>query len=382
MATSSSGGDLRAPIFNRSNYDFWSIKMKTIFKSYDLWNLVDKGIEITEPGDESSDEDQKSVKSSMKINETKDAKALGIIQGAVSDEIFPRISNFETSKTAWDVLQQEFRGDKKVRSVKLQCLRRDFEDTRMNDGEALSVYLTRMTDIVNQMKTLGEELSNQRLVQKILISLPKSYDSIASIIEETKDLDSIEVQDVIGTLKGYEQRLNMHSESLAEKAFSSLSVTEKDSSYKAQGNNSNQKKFWKGKGKKWDNKHTPQSKSETNSDYTKTKCKICDKLHYGVCWFKGKPKCTKCDRFGHLAKDCNPRRNQAVNYAHRAEEEEVNVLYACSVAKTENKRGIWYIHSGCSNHMTAYESLLINIDRSFNCRVKMGNGQLVEATGK
>ncbi|KAM2173651.1 hypothetical protein ACFX1R_038467 [Malus domestica] len=255
----------------------------------------------------------------MKVNETRDAKALGIIQGAVSDEIFPRISNFETSKTAWDVLQQEFRGDKKVRSVKLQCLRRDFEYTRMNDGEALSVYLTRLTDIVNQMKTLGEELTNQRLVQKILISLPKSYDSIASIIEETKDLDSIEVQEVIGTLKGYEQRLNRHSENLAEKAFTSLS---------------------------------------------------------------GKPKCTKCDRFGHLAKDCNPRRNQAVNYAHRAEEEEVNVFYACSVAKTENKRGIWYIDSGCSNHMIAYESLLINIDRSFNYRVKMGNGQLVEATGK
>ncbi|XP_009356290.2 uncharacterized protein LOC103947158 [Pyrus x bretschneideri] len=235
MATSSSGGDLRAPIFNGSNYDFWSIKMKTIFKSYDLWNLVDKGIENAESGDDSSDEEQKSVKSSMKINETRDAKALGIIQGAVSDEIFPRISNFESSKAAWDVLQQEFRGDKKVRSVKLQCLRRDFEYIRMNEGESLSVYLTRMTDIVNQMKTLGEELSNQRLVQKILISLPKSYDSIASIIKETKDLDSIEVQEVIGTLKGYEQRLNMHSDSLVEKAFTSLSVTDRDSSYKAQG---------------------------------------------------------------------------------------------------------------------------------------------------
>ncbi|XP_070668404.1 uncharacterized protein [Malus domestica] len=232
------------------------------------------------------------------------------------------------------------------------------------------------------MKTLGEELSNQRLVPKILISLPKSYDSIASIIEETKDLDSIEVQEVIATLKGYEQRLNMHSENLAEKAFASLSVTEGDSSYKAHGNNSNQKKFWKGKGKKWDNKHTPQSRSETSSDCTKTKCKICDKLHYGVCWFKGKPKYTKCDRFGHLAKDCNPRRNQAIKYAHRAEEEEVIIFYACSVTRTENKKGIWYIDSGCSNHMTAYESLLINIAKSFNCRVKMANGQLVEATGK
>lgn len=80
----------------------------------------------------------------MKENETRDAKALGIIQRADSDEIFPRISNWNTSKPTWDVLQQEFRRDKRVRSVKLRCLRRDFEYTRINDGESLSVYLTRM----------------------------------------------------------------------------------------------------------------------------------------------------------------------------------------------------------------------------------------------
>ena len=49
----------------------------------------------------------------------KDAKALGIIQGAVSDEIFPRIAILETAKEAWDTLKQEFIGDKHVRSVKL-----------------------------------------------------------------------------------------------------------------------------------------------------------------------------------------------------------------------------------------------------------------------
>ena len=42
----------------------------------------------------------------------KDAKALGLIQRAVSDEIFPRISHEETSKGAWSILQQEYHGDK------------------------------------------------------------------------------------------------------------------------------------------------------------------------------------------------------------------------------------------------------------------------------
>ncbi|CAB4303545.1 unnamed protein product [Prunus armeniaca] len=38
-------GELRAPIFNGSNYDFWRIKMCTIFKSHKLWDMVENGYE-------------------------------------------------------------------------------------------------------------------------------------------------------------------------------------------------------------------------------------------------------------------------------------------------------------------------------------------------
>jgi hypothetical protein len=38
--------------------------------------------------------------------------------------------------------------------------------------------------------------------------------------------------------------------------------------------------------------------------------------------------------------------------------------------------------SACSNHMTSQESELINIDRTVTCKVKMGSGDLVQATGK
>lgn len=31
------------PIFKRDSYDFWSIKMMTLFKSLDIWDLVEQG---------------------------------------------------------------------------------------------------------------------------------------------------------------------------------------------------------------------------------------------------------------------------------------------------------------------------------------------------
>ncbi|KAM1597455.1 hypothetical protein ACFX1Z_032352 [Malus domestica] len=157
----------------------------------------------------------------------KDAKALGLIQGAVSDEIFPRIFHEETSKGAWDILQQEYHGDKQVRSVKLQGLRREFEYTRMRDDESLSVYLTKLFDLTNQMRSYGDELSRERVVQKLLISLPSAYDSICSVIEHSKDLDVIEVQEVVASLKSFELRLDRHSEHKTEKAFASLNVNPK-----------------------------------------------------------------------------------------------------------------------------------------------------------
>ena len=112
--------------------------------------------------------------------------------------------NEETSKGTWNILKQRFKGDKQVRSIKLQGLRQEFEYTHMKDSESLSAYLTRLFDILNQMKSYGEDLSRERMVQKLLISLPKSYDRICSMIEHSKDFETLEVQEVVASLKSFE----------------------------------------------------------------------------------------------------------------------------------------------------------------------------------
>ncbi|KAI5341218.1 hypothetical protein L3X38_020492 [Prunus dulcis] len=195
----SGGSDLRAPIFNGENYEFWKIRMRTIFKSHGIWNLVEKGLQASDSKvDEEGSSDSEMVSLLMK-----DAKALGIIQCAISDDIFPRISNEETSKGAWDILHQEFHGDKQVRSIMLQGLRRDFEYTRMRDDEILSGYITRLLELVNQMKGYGEDLTKGRIVQKLLISLTKEFDPVCYVIEQTRDIETIEVQEVIAALRGF-----------------------------------------------------------------------------------------------------------------------------------------------------------------------------------
>ncbi|CAL8998207.1 unnamed protein product [Prunus brigantina] len=250
VGSGSSGGDLRTPQFDGANYDFWAVKMETILIAHDLWDVVEVGhIPVEAP----------TISREDKI---KNAKALSLIQGALTDELFPRIRNEKTAKGAWDVLRREFRGDKKLRAVKLQAVRADFEYMRMTDGESLDSYLARFFGTVNNLKSLGEDVTETRIVQKLLMSLSRRYKSIVSIIEETRDLDVLRVEEVIASVKVYDKREDLHDErdkvAGTERAFSSLKV----------GNNQVQG------------------------------------THKGSREHKGKPRCGKCNRFGHIAKDC------------------------------------------------------------------------------
>ncbi|CAL2248117.1 unnamed protein product [Prunus armeniaca] len=213
-------GELRAPIFNGNNYDFWRIKMCTIFKSHKLRDMVEQGFESPVKKKDGGVLSA-AQKLALEENVAKDAKVLGLIQRVVSDEIFPRIALQELAKEAWEILQQEFRGDKKVRSIKLEALRREFEYTRMQDDESLSGYITKLLELV---------------------------------IEETKDIETIGVQEVSGSLKSHE-RLQRHTEKLTEKAFSSLSMNPREQSNAAQDGSSKSKKNWKSQNKmKWEGK--------------------------------------------------------------------------------------------------------------------------------
>nr|XP_017183598.2 uncharacterized protein LOC108171661 [Malus domestica] len=389
MARSGSA-EVRTPIFSGENYEFWRIKMVTIFKSYGLWNLVEKGISVSdskkkkaktdEDTDVDADDDEKMTAIFMK-----DAKALGIIQNAVSDQIFPRIANADSAKMAWDLLYGEYHGGDQVRSVKLQNLRREFEYTRMRDDESLTGYLTRLNDLINQMKTFGEILSNERLVQKVLISLTKIYDPICLVIENTKCLESVELQEVLAILKSQEQRFDdLHSSDATERAFSSLTVSSKgqNRSY-AQSSTFKPQRNWNQKGKKWDSKPKFQQKSYTNiaqnstssqvmgQESVKPQCKVCSKFHYGECRYKGKSKCHNCDRFGHWARECTV--GKSVQKANCASQMEVtgNLFYAnCAVAETK-VNGDWYIDSGCSNHMTGNVDLLVDVNTNVAGKVQM-----------
>lgn len=135
--------------------------MRTSLLSKELWSFVEKGF------NESKVESQLTAaeKGKFEANRMSDAKALSKIQDRVSSTIFLRIIRARTAKEAWGILQQDFQGDREAISIKLQRLTRDFENLKM-EGKSVKDYFYRVNEVVNQMRIHGEDISDEKIVQR------------------------------------------------------------------------------------------------------------------------------------------------------------------------------------------------------------------------
>jgi gag-polypeptide of LTR copia-type len=106
---------------------------------------------------------------------------------AVDESSFEKIASANTSKKVWETLEKAYKGADKVKQVRLQIFRGEFEILRMKESEGVSDYITMVKMMVNQLKRNGEEMSESRVVEKILRSLINNFENIMCAIKEYKN---------------------------------------------------------------------------------------------------------------------------------------------------------------------------------------------------
>ena len=77
----------------------------------------------------------------------------------------------------------------------------------MSEDKSFDSFYSKLNEVVIGKFNLGEKMEDSKVVRKILQSLPESFHAKVTAIKESKDLDEIKVQELVGLLQTYELSL-------------------------------------------------------------------------------------------------------------------------------------------------------------------------------
>nr|GEW58323.1 zinc finger, CCHC-type [Tanacetum cinerariifolium] len=94
-----------------------------------------------------------------------------------------------------------------MQQARLQTLKSNFEMLHMKEDETIDTFTTKLTTLVNKAASLGHTMEDGKLVQKLLNVVPDRYLQIVASIEQYSDLSEMTLEEAIGRLKTYEERI-------------------------------------------------------------------------------------------------------------------------------------------------------------------------------
>lgn len=317
------------------HYDHWSMLMENFLRSKEYWGLVESGYAESESGAVLTKAQQKKL-DELKL---KDLKVKNYLFQAIDRTILETILQKNTSKQIWDSMKKKYEGNERVKRSILQALRKEFETLEMKAGEGVSEYFSRVMSVANKMRVHGEQMRDVVIVEKILRSLSDKFNYIVCSIEKSKDIDRLSIDELQSSLIVHEQKF--HKSNGEEQA---LKVTHEESG----GGRGRGRGSFRGRGRG----------------------RGCQSFNKAIV------ECYKCHQLGHFQYEC-PKWDKEANYAELGEEEAMLLM-----SYVDEEKDVWFLDSGCSNHMCGDKALFSNLNESFRQMVKLGNNSRMTVIGK
>ncbi|KAF3635294.1 Squalene synthase [Capsicum annuum] len=190
-------------------------KDKVYLKALSLWETVESENDPPPLGPNPTVAQMKNYKDAK----SKKPKTLTCLHSALSNVIFTRIMACETPKEVWEKLKEDFDGSDRVKTVKLLTLKREFEMLRIKEGDTVKEYSSKLLKIINKIRLLGETFLDSKVMEKMIICLLARFESKMSAIEESSDLKTLSIIELISKLQDQEQRTSIRDEKVEEVAF-------------------------------------------------------------------------------------------------------------------------------------------------------------------
>ncbi|KAH9780091.1 hypothetical protein KPL71_007943 [Citrus sinensis] len=236
----------------------------------------------------------------------------------------------KTAKEIWDFLKQEYEGNDRVKGMQVLNLILEFEMQKMKESETIQKYSDRLFKIVNKVRLIGTDFSDSRVVQKILVMVPEKFKATISSLENSRDLSSITLAELLNAQQALEQMRLMRQEGSLEGVFQAKSQNNKG-----------------GKNKKNQNKDNKLGGSASR----------------------------------HVERICKTQQQQSEAKAIEDQPQEEQ-LFVVSCFATNSSTENWLIDSGCTNYMTYDRELFTELDATTISKVRIGNGAHIAVKGK
>lgn len=329
------------------DYEHWAMLMENLLRSKEWWELINTGI-IQHESSVTLSEAQRTELAEQKL---KDFKVKNYLFASIDKTVLKTIVKKDTAKDIWESLKAKYQGNKRVQSAQLQRLRRNFEVLEMKEGDSIADYFSRVMVVANDMRNRGEDMPDEKVVEKILRTLVEKFTYVVCAIEESKDIKELSVDELQSSLLVHEQNLSKHTE---EEQVLKMEGGRGRGGYSGYSNGRGGYQT-RGRGS-YRGGRGGQDRGNTSFD-------------------KSNIECFKCHKMGHFKNEC-PSWEKAANYA----ELEEDILLMTQVETEE--RHMWYLDSGCSNHMCGTKEWFSEFDSQFRQQVKLGDDRRMQVEGR
>ncbi|KAL4196717.1 hypothetical protein AMTRI_Chr04g247600 [Amborella trichopoda] len=202
-------------------------------------------------------------------------------------------------------------------------------------------------------------------MEKILRSLDRKYGHIVVVIEESKDLEAITIDQLIGSLQAHKQRLQKRTQNSLEHVLQTkLTMKEENEESRGgrgqRGHGNGRRGRGRGNfnyGGVRDQNHPQAQRGRGRGNFSRPY----NHSRYG----KSTIQCYNCKNYGHYSSKCRYHSQNDVfekaNFVEKKNDSEEPTLLLAYNDKKDNQMNTWYLDTGTSNHTCGRKELFVEL---------------------
>lgn len=309
-----------------SNWNIWKFQTKVLLRGQGWLEVVEgRALKPEDPAEQIS-------------WENKDAKAQTMLVTRMTENVMLNVISCSTAAEMWRKLQSVY---EQKTETNIHMIQQRFFQYKFEPGTEMSIFLSKIQELQNQLKQLGEEVSDKFVITKVLMSLPEEYKHFVSAWESAPD-DRQTMDNLIARLLVEEERVKEKNEQPSSSGSTAFLVKDKKN----------------------------------------LKCFKCNKLGHFISECRSNNnfvrsegqnnKCFFCGKLGHSKSQCWFKKNK---------EQKKSNAFVVSNSLKEHCKSQWLVDTGASEHMCRDRELFSSFTSTKQESVIVGNGAAISVLG-